>query len=101
MMIMMIALVVTAIRKSRGLILLMRHGLLSPMGEEDGHWPIEMMDDGFISVKMRLDKKVIPSHLVKNESVGLQRDSDKVCENEKNFQWVNRLGIFGQSRQKY
>ena len=62
---------------------------------------MEMMDDGFISVMMRLDKRVIPSDPVKNESLGKQRDSDKVCENEKNFQWVNRLGIFGQSNQKY
>ena len=42
-----------------------------------------MMDDGFISVKMRLDKRVIPSDCVNNGSVGEQGERDDVCENEK------------------
>ena len=39
-----VVMVVTALRKSRGLILLMRHGLLLPMGDDDGQWKCWMMD---------------------------------------------------------
>ena len=44
---------------------------------------MEMMDDGFIRVKMRLDKRVIPSDRVNNSSLGEQRGGDNFCENEK------------------
>ena len=42
-----------------------------------------MMADGLKSVKMRLDNRVIPSDCVNNDSLGEQREREKVCENEK------------------
>ena len=35
---------------------------------------MEMMADGLISVKMRLDNRVIPSDRVNNDSLGEQRE---------------------------
>ena len=44
---------------------------------------MEMVDDGFIRVKMYLDKRVIPSDRVNNSSMGEQRGRDNLFENEK------------------
>ena len=44
---------------------------------------MEMVEDGFIRVKLYLDKRVIPSDRVHNSSMGEQRGRDNLVKMKK------------------